>query len=170
MHAQKPPFTHQSSDCAGAWKLAARDAVSLRPREASLLRVVQGRVWLTIDTGGAAPVCDHVLVAGEEFRIPAGSHAVMEAWKAQPVCFAWEPVPEVAVARAARREAVLRPLADLRQAGALAGGALVRLAAGLAAWGWAVVAGRDNGGALLSKRWLAPDHSSTMSSATKSWT
>ena len=167
--------THQSGAVRGAWKLAAREAVSLRPREPGALTVVRGRVWVT--AGGAAGLSpqasgDHVLAAGQRLTVPGGSHVVLEAWKDEDAFFEWQPQAALVASPAVvtPREAVILPLADLRQATALAGGALVRLGAGLLRLGWARLAGRHNAAAPTPAPWLDPSPSSTTSSATRSWT
>lgn len=169
--------THQSSPARGAWKLAARKALSLRPREAGVLTVVRGRAWIT--AGGATGLSpedsgDHVLAAGQRLMVPGGSHVVLEAWKDEDAFFDWQPQAALAWASAPAavtpREAVWQPLADLRQAGWLAARAIGRLGAGLVRLGWARLAGRHNAAAPIAAPWLAPSPSCTTSSATKSWT
>lgn len=50
------PSVHRRA-AAGCWRLAPGRALSLKPRESGVLRIAQGRVWLT----GAAPAQDLVL-------------------------------------------------------------------------------------------------------------
>lgn len=164
---------HQSSVCAGAWKLAGHKAMSLRPRRHGVLRVVRGRLWVT--TGGEpgrspGESGDHVLSAGEQLRLPAWRHVVIESWKDEQACFDWQPLPELALAAAARCQAVLQPLSELRQAAGLAAGALGRLVVGLGRLAWGALAPGHNAPALSSAPWLAPSPNSTTSSATRSWT
>lgn len=130
----------------GSWKLKAGRAVTLRPREASLLRVKQGRVWATLHGEPG----DHVLVPGSTLHIPAGDRVVIEPWPVQdrqPVFFDWDPSPVylaaaeplvtlVAVpARAgtAQRADLRLALRDLRLALGASASAAVRL-------GWGVLA------------------------------
>lgn len=138
--------THQSGTCAGAWKLPARQAMSLRPREHGVLNVKRGKVWVTVGDGphSADPSDsgDHVLSAGERITIPARRHVVMEAWKDRDVWIDWTPLPEATTARLAAREAVSGPWRELRQAAALATHAFGRLAGGLARMAWVSVGGR----------------------------
>jgi hypothetical protein len=47
---------------------------------ARLLRVSEGRVWLTIDGAEQAPADDLWLRAGEQIRLPDGAALVLEAW------------------------------------------------------------------------------------------
>ncbi|WP_167784708.1 DUF2917 domain-containing protein [Ramlibacter rhizophilus] len=163
---------HQSSACPGAWKLPARQAMSLRPRAHGVLRVRQGKVWLTLGgPAGAAPDerADHVLEAGEQIMVRAWRHVVLEAWRGQEVFFDWEPLPQAAPQPAAA--AVLEPLRELRAAAGLAAAAFGRLVAGLARLGWEVLGGRHNAAAFPPPAsWPAPSPSSTTSSATRSWT
>lgn len=120
----------------GTWKLAPGRAVTLRPREDGELRVAHGRVWVTFDGPHAGPLNDlgdQVLGAGEQLRVRAGRRVVLEpADRAEPAYFSWEFAVAAAPVRAAGSELVLQPLHDLRLALVLAGGAAVRLAAGLA--------------------------------------
>lgn len=59
-----------------AWHLAG--AQSLRVRGTGRLRVMQGRVWLTVD--GEAQ--DRVLAAGDSLTLRRGHRLVVEAWSA----------------------------------------------------------------------------------------
>lgn len=128
----------------GSWKLKAGRAVTLRPREASLLRVKQGRVWATLHSEPG----DHVLVPGSTLHVPAGDRVVIEPWPVQnrqPVFFDWDPSPVylaaaeplvtlVAVparARAAQRADLGVALRDLRLALAAVGRAAARLGLGV---------------------------------------
>ena len=103
---------------AGCWKLAAGRALSLHPRQRSVLEIVQGRVWLTVSaaspwhirqsaTPAASAVVDHVLQAGERLTIEPGQHVVMEAWSQSgdrahvgPLAFHWDLAPASAGAAA----------------------------------------------------------------------
>src|SRR5690606_31021046 len=62
-------------EVAGAWRVRAGSALSLRPRRRGVLEVAQGRVWLTVNSA-----TDHVLEAGARMTVDAGQHAVLEAW------------------------------------------------------------------------------------------
>jgi hypothetical protein len=122
---------------AGAWKLATGRALSLHPRQRSVLEITQGRVWLTVvpasrwlhHTSGAA-VQDQVLHAGERMVLPPGVHAVMEVWnplhaldEATGAAFRWDrapaPVRASAPVACATRDwecGVVQPLRDLARA------------------------------------------------------
>jgi hypothetical protein len=79
------------------WKLAARRAMTFRPRETGVLRVAHGRLWATCDgphAGALNESGDHIVDAGGELRLRAGQHWVIEAWHGDsPACFSWEPAP-----------------------------------------------------------------------------
>lgn len=68
---------------AGSWKLDAGRAITLNPRERSVLEISQGRVWLAV---GARPghtdqgAQDMVLVRGQSLVIEPGQQVVMESW------------------------------------------------------------------------------------------
>lgn len=141
---------------AGCWKLAAGQALSLRPQTHGVLQIAQGHAWVTLrgalaDRPGAA--VDHVLRTGERLTVVPGQHVVMEAWSAsrggEPVAFRWDALATPALAKPANQAArdweygVVQPLRDLaralEQGGRALGGALVgvmgaggRLVAGLA--------------------------------------
>lgn len=157
MKGQSLASTHQSSPCAGAWKLAARQAMSLRPRQHGVLRVVRGRLWVTVQgrRGGTLEERgDHVLVAGDQLPVRAHRHVVLEAWSVQDVCFEWQPLPQAAPVALARRQAIAQSTAELRLAGRMAAGALARLAWALVRLGRNACTGRGEGAAWLAS---APD-------------
>ncbi|MBC7436137.1 MAG: DUF2917 domain-containing protein [Bdellovibrionales bacterium] len=126
----------------GTWKLGEGRAISLHPREAAVLRIAHGRVWVTFDTqrvGHGNELGDYFLTAGEGLTVQAGQRAVIEPFGARPqdtAYFSWDALP--AAVRSPVRAvshwqlSVLQPLADLRSALAQAGGAVGRLVAGLA--------------------------------------
>jgi hypothetical protein len=130
---------------AGCWKLTPGRALSLHPRERSVLEIAQGRVWLTLSgtlprrqpadlpadlpADGAFGAVDHLLQAGDRLHIAAGQHVVMEAWTptglpGDDVAFHWHaaPAPVPAQGRCALRPGaewecgVVQPLRDLVQA------------------------------------------------------
>lgn len=126
----------------GTWKLARGRAITLQPATNGILRIAHGRVWATLDgPHGRTPTDsgDHVLEVGRSMWVRAGQRVVVEAWDRQHAAyFSWDPVlvTQAASLPAARRAAdwgaVLQPLADLRQAGALGLRAAGRLATGVA--------------------------------------
>ena len=96
--------------------LPAGQAVTLQPRQAGLLRVVQGGIWLTFnpaagDEGPALPG-DHFLACGDSVPLAAGQAVVAEFWGPgasagnAAACLAWETAPATgwptALAAAAR--------------------------------------------------------------------
>lgn len=119
---------------AGCWTLAAGRALSLHPRQRSVLEVAHGRVWLTVTqrgprgSGWHTTVGDQVLQAGERLTLEPGQHVVMEPWSpsgnASGVAFRWDVAPAAvaAPATAALRATpewetgVVQPLRDLAQA------------------------------------------------------
>lgn len=138
---------------AGCWKLTTGRALSLHPRERSVLEIAQGRVWLTLSgtlprhlpadlpadlpTDGAFGAADHLLQAGDRLDIAAGQHVVMEVWTpaglpGEDVAFHWHgaPAPVPAQGRCALRPGaewecgVVQPLRDLVQALAQGGRAV----------------------------------------------
>jgi hypothetical protein len=130
---------------AGAFVLPAAQALALRPKEPSSIRITCGSAWVTIDDG-----VDYFLAAGQQMTAPAGSRVVMESM--QPggqLKFDWQPVKQAREERSAfrgRSDAVadalagstdLSPLAqalrDLRGAADLASRGLVGLADALLA-------------------------------------
>jgi hypothetical protein len=130
----------------GTWKLARGRAITLRPPTDGVLRIAHGRLWATVDGPHGGTPCeagDHFLEVGRSMFVRAGQRVVIEAWNASGASyFAWDPVLAPAAARMRVSLAgVLQPLADLRAALAMAGRALVQLAAGLAHLGWAVLRG-----------------------------
>jgi hypothetical protein len=123
----------------GTWKLARGRAITLRPATNGILRIAHGRVWATIDgPHGGTPTDsgDHMLEVGRSMFVRVGQRVVIEAWNQHGAAyFAWDPVfAPVAVPVEQRRlntAIVLQPLADLRAALGLAGGAFGRLLVGL---------------------------------------
>lgn len=147
----------QSPDAAVfvCWKLMPGRTISLRPRQAGVLRIEQGQIWATVDGSPRVPaneLGDHFLQAGQQLEVRAGQHLVFEPYgaaSATPVYFEWTPLPESVALRASRwHAAVIRPLRDLGQAVRMAGLALGQLVLGLAGYSEYLVAGR---GRVLSK-------------------
>ncbi|HZY18865.1 MAG TPA: DUF2917 domain-containing protein [Ramlibacter sp.] len=119
----------------GAWKLEPGRAVTLRPREEALLRVMQGRIWVTFDgphAGALNDLGDRVVGAGETFHAPAGRRIVLEPMDSGvPAWFNWEFAPEALPVATTARQGVRQSWRELRLALGLAGGAAARLAGGL---------------------------------------
>ena len=183
--------THQfvaAPVASGNWKLAARSAITLQPRQDGVLRIAQGRVWATFDGPHSGPLNDQgdaVIGAGSELTLRAGQRLVIENWNADgaPACFSWDrapqrpTVPQVGrqtgrgldqamrtkrIARTSRISRISQPLADLQLALVFGAGALDRLVIAL------VGSMRDR--AAIIAGWPAPSRCNTRSAATKSWT
>ncbi len=81
----------------GTWQLAPRRAISLMPRQASQILIVQGCAWITWESkaGGTPSVGQDVfLSAGQRLDVPAGVRLVMESSVAgQVVDFDWRVMP-----------------------------------------------------------------------------
>ena len=139
MASQHLTQPHQSLP--GTWKLASGRAVTLQPREAGLLRIAHGTVWVTRDGPHSGPLNDqgdHFLHSGEQLPLLRGQRLVIEAWdRQQPAYFSWDPWPQGERHRLGRA-AVIQPLDDLRLALVLGAGAAERLLTALAGlpWNW----------------------------------
>ena len=130
-----PPL--QPCAAAGCWRLPPGQALSLKPRESGVLRIAQGRVWLT----GGPSAQDLVLQAGDALAVDVGQHVVLEPWglpgeRDAPVLFRWDhvapqPHRHQARTRAARdwELGVVQPLQELVRALAGAGRAVGAAAA-----------------------------------------
>jgi hypothetical protein len=123
-------------------RLEAGQAVKLRAKKLSVLRIAHGRVWVTLsDIGPYSRVLagDHFLSRGESITLLPGQELVMEAFgrgEKTSAQFSWGPPGAVAaVARvlptAHWRGGVMQPLLDLRHAGGLAARAMGRLVLGV---------------------------------------
>lgn len=130
--------SHQSRTAlAGTWKLAAGRAMTLEPREAGVLRIAHGSVWVTGDGPHAGPPgdCgDRFLGAGEQLAIARGERLVIEPIApGQSAYFSWEPVaqPQPQLLRPGLAE-LAQPARDLRLALDLGLGAAGRLLVALA--------------------------------------
>lgn len=146
---QIPQVTALTPSCAeptlpGTWKLAAGRAITLEPREAGILKVAHGRLWVTFEgpqAGRLNESGDHFMGTGEVVRIAPGQRMVVEAWnEGCPAYFSWDPLPAAAPVHRTFAELV-QPLSDLRLAVVFGAHAVARLAAGLAQVGWQSVAG-----------------------------
>jgi Protein of unknown function (DUF2917) len=123
-------------------KLPAGQAVKLRARKLSVLRIAHGRVWVTVtEVGPYSRVIagDHFLSRGDSLTLLAGQELVMEPFgrgEMTSAQFSWGPpgaaavVTHVAVAPN-WRGGVMQPLIDLRHAAGLAARAMGRLVLGV---------------------------------------
>lgn len=122
---QSACFSSQARPCGASrpairYTLPAGQAMTVQARESGVLRVGQGRLWVTFNQAGhdlSVPAGDHFLAMGESLRLSAGQTVVMESWPegakgaqgaATPACVSWE------------ADAPLRPLTRLRHALGLA--------------------------------------------------
>ncbi|AKJ27250.1 DUF2917 domain-containing protein [Caldimonas brevitalea] len=62
------------------WSLAAGQAMTLKVRATTVLKVGSGRVWATGSGRPGHPATDVVLAAGEELRLHADEAIVIEGW------------------------------------------------------------------------------------------
>ncbi len=138
MDAPSRPDPHQSPGrAAGCWTLAARRALSLRPRERGVLRIEGGLAWVTLDGPHAGPPGDQGdlwLGPGDTLVVAAGRRVVLESRDERPVTFQWDfaPQPQAVPLGAG----LAQDWCELRQGLGLALGAGGRLATGLARIGW----------------------------------
>ncbi|WP_084181308.1 DUF2917 domain-containing protein [Polaromonas glacialis] len=119
---QSARFSSLARPCGGSrpaisYTLPAGQAMTVQARESGVLRVGQGRLWVTFSQAGRdlrVPAGDHFLAFGESLRLSAGQTVVMESWPegaqcaATPACVSWD------------ADAPLRPLVRLRHALGLA--------------------------------------------------
>lgn len=146
MFSQATQTPHQSLSSAalpGCWKLDAGRALTLTPSGAGVLRIAEGRVWVTMDTlqRDAQAAGDLFLVPGRGMVVQAGQRLVLEssgADRGAAAYFSWDPLPQTqaqAVDRALQvgrwQQSVAQPVRDLGRALGQAGAALARLALGL---------------------------------------
>ncbi|GKT26433.1 DUF2917 domain-containing protein [Acidovorax sp. SUPP3334] len=144
---QSKTHAYASRTLAGCWTLPPQRALSLRAQQRARLRVQHGGVWITV-TGRADTMAQDVfLSAGDACVFEAGSHVVMEPWRASraglvpfiggaEVRFRWDPLPApVPIQAEAWAGSVAAPWADLLEALRGAAGAAGRLTKGLVFWG-----------------------------------
>jgi hypothetical protein len=74
----------------GAWQLEAGHAMTLKASAASVLRVRQGRVWVTRDATAHWGSEDIVLAPGEALAVAAGERIVMEPWDGFGATYSWD--------------------------------------------------------------------------------
>ncbi|WP_431275255.1 DUF2917 domain-containing protein [Variovorax ureilyticus] len=80
----------------GAWQLEAGHAMSLKASSASVLRIRQGRVWVTCDATAHRGSEDLVLAPGESLIVAAGQRIVMEPWDSRGATYSWDAVQPTA--------------------------------------------------------------------------
>jgi mannose-6-phosphate isomerase-like protein (cupin superfamily) len=74
----------------GAWQIAAGEATRLQAVRPSVLRVRQGRLWITLDATARQPSEDLVVGPGESLAVPAGQQLVMEPWDRFGSTYTWD--------------------------------------------------------------------------------
>lgn len=93
--------SHCQDTIPGFSKLAVGQALSLQPRQAGLLRVAKGQVWVTLGVaphGARNELGDYFLRAGEQLAVSPGQKVVLEPFERaqqQSVFFDWTPSPAV---------------------------------------------------------------------------
>lgn len=68
-----------------------------RPPHEYLLQVLGGRAWVTLKGCLNKSNPDHVLLAQDTLKVPAGQHLVVESWPRYPsdvLTISWRPVTE----------------------------------------------------------------------------
>jgi Protein of unknown function (DUF2917) len=76
----------------GSWQLEAGHAMTLKALAPSVLRVRQGRVWVTRDATSHWGSEDLVLAPGESLVVAAGERLVMEPWDGHGATYSWDAV------------------------------------------------------------------------------
>jgi hypothetical protein len=83
-HLQQPGFMAMACPLAERQTLQPHQAISLHIPSACVLRVEQGRVWVTTGArqglAGEPDSGDMVLRAGQQLALQAGVHVVVESW------------------------------------------------------------------------------------------
>ena len=74
----------------GAWQLPVGQAARLKAASTSVLRVRQGRVWVTRDATDKWGSEDVVLAPGESMTVLAGQRIVMEPWDGFGATYTWD--------------------------------------------------------------------------------
>lgn len=74
----------------GAWQLDHGQAISLKASGTSVLRVRQGRVWVTRDADARRASEDLVLGPGETLTLASGERIVMEPWDGYGATYTWD--------------------------------------------------------------------------------
>lgn len=74
----------------GAWQIASGQAMTLKARAESVLRVRQGRLWVTRDATATWGSEDLVLAPGESLVVAAGQRLVMEPWDSFGATYSWD--------------------------------------------------------------------------------
>ncbi|MEJ8854560.1 DUF2917 domain-containing protein [Variovorax robiniae] len=84
------PATVPAATRRGAWQICAGQAISLKASSNSIMRIRQGRVWVTLDANRAHGSEDIVLAPGESLKVAAGERLVMEPWDGYGATYTWD--------------------------------------------------------------------------------
>lgn len=99
---------HDLSACRRFESIPAGQALSLRAREAGVLRSTSVRLWLTFSSAAddaSVRGGDHFLEPGQDLALAAGQAVVLQAWSAGVAAsFAWEPAQSARPLNAGLRE------------------------------------------------------------------
>lgn len=99
---------HDLSVCRRFDSIPAGQALSLRARQAGVLRSSNVRLWLTFSSAAADASVrggDHFLEPGQGLALAAGQAVVLQAWSAGAAAsFAWEPAQSARPLRAGLRQ------------------------------------------------------------------
>jgi len=74
----------------GAWQLESGHAITLKASGPTVLKVRQGRVWITRDATSSRGSEDLVLGPGESLQLGKGDRLVMEPWDSFGVTYTWD--------------------------------------------------------------------------------
>ena len=147
MTCSQQAMSHVPAGAVGCFKMPAGRAMSLAPNAAGELRIAHGQVWVTFTDAAldsSARGGDHFLQAGDVLHLACGQKVVMEvsgtrlaSTENTPAYFSWEPDAILSQTVRARQlqyayVGVRQPAQDLAVALYQMGGALGRLAQGLA--------------------------------------
>ena len=86
------PATVPAATRRGAWQIDPGQAISLKASSNSIMRIKQGRVWVTLDANRAHASEDLVLAPGESLKVAAGERLVMEPWDGYGATYTWDVV------------------------------------------------------------------------------
>ena len=76
----------------GAWQMPHGQATTLKAAgERMVLRVRQGRLWVTRDATATWGSEDLVLAPGDSLTVAAGERIVMEPWDGAGAAYTWDP-------------------------------------------------------------------------------
>jgi hypothetical protein len=106
-------YAMNASQISAPWVLSKGCAVTFSPLRAGVLRVAEGRAWVTFEMPQAARLGDagdHFVGFGQTLAVRAGQRVVIEAWPAagaSSIRLVWEPLE--------RSQAITNLLSRLKQ-------------------------------------------------------